>query len=167
MPEPDMSEPHKNDTALTARLRRLPGQALLALLNGTAVLVIFASVLALVATAKVNNLAHNIATTMTDTVLSRVDVKPRQLRSTLEGVSADVRTLTAELKVTRAEAAASLEPAVARLSERLAALEGGVNRLGDARAALIDEAVAQVSISVGEALQRFGACKAGLASMTP
>ena len=45
MPEPDMSEPHKDDTAITARLRRLPGQALLALLNGTAVLVIFLEIL--------------------------------------------------------------------------------------------------------------------------
>ena len=162
-----MPEPHKDDTALSVRLRRLPGQVLLALLNGTAVLVIVASVLALLATAQVNHLAHNVATTMTDAVLSRVDVKPHQLRATLDGVSADIQALTAELKVTRADTAAALEPAVARLNERLAALESGVNRLGDARGALIDQAVAQVSVSVGDALQRFGACKAGAASTTP
>lgn len=159
-----MPEPHKDDTALSARLRRLPGQVLLALINGTAVLVIVASVLALIASAKINHLAHNVATTMTDAVLSRVDVKPRRLRATLEGVSADVQALTAELKETKASAAASLEPAVERLNVRVAALETGVKRLGEARGELIDRAVAQVSVSLGETLQRFGACKAEAAA---
>jgi hypothetical protein len=132
---------------------------LLALLNGTAVLVIVASVLALVASAKVNHLAQNVAATMTDAVLSRVAVKPAKFRETLEGVSADIRTLTAALKQRKTDAAASLNPAIQRLNERLTALEAGVERLGDARAALIDEAVAKLSLSVGETLQRFGACK--------
>lgn len=155
--------PASDNTAFTARLWRLPGQVLLALLNGTAVLVIVASVLALVASAKISNLAHNVATTMTEAVLSRVAVKPAQFRETLEGVSDDIQTLTAMLKQGRANAAVSLNPAIERLNERLTALEAGVERLGDARAALIDEAVAQISLSVGETLQRFGACKADAA----
>ena len=158
--EDTLLDPHIDDATLSARLRRLPGQLLLALLNGTAVLVIVASVLALVASAKINHLSHDVATTMTDAVLSRVAVKPVEFRRTLEGVSTDIKTLTAELKQTRANAAASLEPAVARLNERLNALQTGVERLGEAREVLINEAVAQASVSLGEALQRFGACKA-------
>ncbi len=102
---------------------------------------------------------------MTDAVLSRVAVKPAEFRKTLEGVSADIQALTAALKERKADATASLSPAVDRLNDRLAALETGVERLGDARGELIDQAVAQVSVSVGEALQRFGACKAGPATM--
>ncbi|MHA1573290.1 MAG: hypothetical protein ACTSX8_04795 [Alphaproteobacteria bacterium] len=159
--------PTYDDLTLSARLRRLPGQVLLALLNGTTVLVILASILALVASARINHLAHNVATTMTDAVLSRGSVKPAEFRKTLEDVSADIDALTAALKERKAGAAATLNPAIERLNERMAALETDVERLGDARTALIDEAVAQVSMSVGEALQLFGACKSGPGTMTP
>ena len=65
-----MPEPDKRDE-LRARLRRLPGQLLLALINGTALLVIVAAIIALVAISKVNNLANDVAST-TDAVLSRI-----------------------------------------------------------------------------------------------
>ena len=154
MPAPD-------NLALSARLRRLPGHVLLALLDGTAILVIVASVFALVAYAKINHLAHNVATTMTDAVLSRVAVKPAEFRKTLQGVSADIQELSDALKERKTEAADTLNPAIERLHEWLAALEMGVERLGDARVALINHVVTEVSVSVGQALQRFGACKAG------
>ena len=72
MPAPDSNE-------LSLRLRRLPRQLLMALINGTAILVIAAAILALVATWKVTHLAENVSTTMTDAVLSRIDVEPQQL----------------------------------------------------------------------------------------
>ena len=66
-----MPEPDKRDE-LRARLRRLPGQLLLALINGTALLVIVAAIRALVAISKVANLANDVASTMTNAVLSRI-----------------------------------------------------------------------------------------------
>jgi hypothetical protein len=51
----------------------------MALINGTAILVIVAAILALVATSKVTHLAENVSATMTDAVLSRIDVEPQQL----------------------------------------------------------------------------------------
>jgi hypothetical protein len=66
-----LPEPDKRDE-LRARLRRLPGQLLLALINGTALLVIVAAIIALVAISKVTNLANDVASTMTDAVLSRI-----------------------------------------------------------------------------------------------
>ena len=159
--------PTYDDLTISAKLRRLPGQVLLALLNGTAVLVIVASILALVASAKVNHLAHNVATTMTDALLSRVAVKPAEFRKTLEGVSAEIQALTAALKERKADAAATLNPEIERLNDQLAALEADVERLGDARTGLINQLIAKVGVSVGEVLQRFGACKAGPAPMTP
>jgi len=144
---------------LRARLRALPGQVLLALLNGTAILVIAASILALVAVAKVTHLAHDVAETMTDAVLSSVDLSPRQFQTAVQTMSADIRALTETLQQTRTEAAASLDPALARLNAKLTAIESGVEDLTEVRGALIKEAVAQVSVAVGEELQRFGACK--------
>jgi hypothetical protein len=66
-----MSEPLKSE--FSARLQRLPGQLLLALVNGTAILVIAAAILTMIASSKVTHLAQNVASTMTDAVLSRVD----------------------------------------------------------------------------------------------
>ena len=72
MPAPDSNE-------LSLRLRRLPRQLLMALINGTAILVIAAAILALVAMWKVTHLAENVSATMTDAVFSRIDVEPQQL----------------------------------------------------------------------------------------
>ena len=59
---------------------------LLALINGTAILVIVAAILALIASSKVSHLANDVASTMTDAVLSRIDVKPRQVRTNLQNM---------------------------------------------------------------------------------
>ncbi len=62
---------------------------LMALINGTAILVIVAAILALVATWKVTHLAENVASTMTDAVLSRIDVEPQQLLAGIHSVGDD------------------------------------------------------------------------------
>lgn len=147
----------------SARLRKLPGQLLLALVNGTAILVIAASILALVATAKITHLAETVAATMTDAVLSRVDVKPALVLAKLESVSAEVQALRTALEEKKADSLASLDPAIERLNQRLEALETSVVQLRDARSRLMDEATARLSLSLGDALQRFGACKADAA----
>ena len=65
-----MAEPDIN--GISARLRRLPGQLLLVLVNATTILVIVAAILALVAVERINHLAGNVAATMTEAVLSKV-----------------------------------------------------------------------------------------------
>lgn len=156
--------PAPETDGLSPRLRKLPGQLLLALVNGTAILVIAASLLALVATAKVTHLAETVATTMTDAVLSRVDVKPRRVLAKLESVSADVQTLRASLAEKKADGIAALDPAIEQLNERLATLETSIAQLRETRSRLLDEATARLSLSLGETLQDFGACKIGTAS---
>jgi hypothetical protein len=107
LPEPDSDE-------LRVRLWRLPRQLLLALINGTAILVIVAAILAIVASSKVAHLANDVASTMTDAVLSRVDVKPQQVLANLHNVAADVRELAESLKQARAEGGARLWQNLAR-----------------------------------------------------
>jgi septal ring factor EnvC (AmiA/AmiB activator) len=151
-----MSEPLKSE--FSARLQRLPGQLLLALVNGTAILVIAAAILTMIASSKVTHLAQNVASTMTDAVLSRVDGDPRQVIQNIQRVSDDVHTLVAALKQAKVGGIAGLDPEIARLSERLSALEANVEQLRDARSRLIDEVIAKVGSSVSEGLQNFKAC---------
>jgi hypothetical protein len=159
--------PILDDNGLSARLRRLPGQLVLALINGTAILVIIASILALVASSKITHLANSIASTMTDAVLSRVDVEPRQVLANLQSVTADVHTLVAALKEAKVDRVARLDPEIARLGERLGALEANIEQLRDARSLLINEAIARFGRSLGESLQNFTACRSGEVKPAP
>ena len=72
-----MAEP--DGSGISARLWRLPGQLLLALINATAILVIVAAIVALVAIARINRFAENVVATMTDAVLSKVDLPKKDV----------------------------------------------------------------------------------------
>ena len=154
-----MPEPDGNRDELRARLWMLPRQLLLALINATAILVIVAAILSLFAFSKVTHLANDVASTMTDAVLSRIDVKPQQVLTNLQNVAADVRALAASLKQARAEGSARLDPEVAKLSERLSTLQASVQQLGEARSSLIDEAITRKGSALAQSLQNFKECK--------
>ena len=151
MPAPDSNE-------LSLRLRRLPRQLLMALINGTAILVIVAAILALVATSKVTHLAENVSATMTDAVLSQINVEPRQLLAGIQSVGGDVRALAKTLKQARAEGTFRQDPEIEQLTERLDTLQASIERLGDARSTLVDEAIARIARTVAEGLEKFRAC---------
>ena len=84
---------------------------------------------------------NDVASTMTDAVLSRMDVKPQQVRTNLQNIAADVRDLRNALKQARAEAPARLDPEIAKLNERLSALQASIEQLREARSSLIDRAI--------------------------
>jgi hypothetical protein len=86
-----VTEPDRNEIA--SRLGRLPGQLLLALINATAILVILAAILALVALARIDHFAHNVAAGMTGAVLSKVDLPSKDVLANLRNLTAEVRAL--------------------------------------------------------------------------
>ena len=95
-----MAEPDGN--GISARLWRLPGQLLLALINATATLVIVAAIVALVAIARINHFAENVAATMTETVLSKVDLPSKNVLANLQNLTAEVRSLGNTLREIKA-----------------------------------------------------------------
>ena len=66
---------------LVARLKRLPAQLLLALVNATALLVITACILLVVVLNRVDHAAETIAGKVTDATISRLDMSPADVRS--------------------------------------------------------------------------------------
>jgi len=154
MPEAAKSE-------LPIRLRRLPGQLMLALINGTAILVIVAASLAMIASSQITHLAQNVAATMTDAVLSRAGASPRKVTQNIQRVSDDVHTLTVALSRAKTEGVSGLGPEVARLNERLGSLNANLQELRNARSDLIDELVTKAGNALGEAFRNLRAC-AGL-----
>src|SRR2546421_13099536 len=78
---------------ISARLRRFPGQLLLALINATAILVIVAATLALVALARIEHFAGNTIAAMTDAILAKVDLPSKDVLANIQELTGQVRAL--------------------------------------------------------------------------
>jgi hypothetical protein len=111
-----MAEP--DGSGISARLWRLPGQLLLALINATAVLVIVAAIVALVAITRINHFAENVAATMTDAVLSKVDLPQKDVLANIRNLTAEVRTLGNTLRDVKTGEHPALQPELAQLLDR-------------------------------------------------
>jgi hypothetical protein len=146
---------------LSTRLRKLPAELLLALVNGTAILVITAAVLVLVASTKLAHITETIATSATDAILSRAGAKPKEVIEKIEGVSEDVKALRAALQRARDGGDPGMGDAIDRLSERLTALDANIEKLRDARSLFVDELVTKATISVGQVIPNLTTCPSG------
>jgi hypothetical protein len=160
MPEPDRN-------GISARLWRLPGQLLLALINATAILVIVAAILALVAIAGINHFAENVAATMTEAVLSKVDLPSKGALANLRNLTAEVRTLGNTLREIRAGENPSIKFEMAQLKEALTVLNVNVDRLGSARSILTDEAIGQLGRRVTDTLMKLRDCSSNVSQIPP
>jgi hypothetical protein len=151
-----MTEP--DHPGISARLWRLPGQLLLTLINATAILVIAASILALVALVRIEHFAENISATMTQAVLSKIDLPPKDVLANVRELTGEVRALGNTLRETKAGENRVLESEIAHMKERLSAFSVSVDRLGNARAILTDEVAARFGDTVAQTLIKLKGC---------
>jgi hypothetical protein len=151
MAEPDGKE-------ILARLWRLPGQLLLALINATAILVIVAAVVALVAITRINRFAENVVSTMTEAVLSKVDLPQKDVLANIGNLTAEVRTLGNTLQEIKAGEHPVLQPELAQLKDALTVLSVSVDRLRSARSLLTDEAIGQLGRTITDTLMKRRGC---------
>lgn len=160
-----MAEP--DGSGISARLWRLPGQLLLALINATAILVIVAAIVALVAIARINQFGENIAATMTEAVLATVDLPQKDVLANIRNLAAEVRTLGSTLREIKTGDHPALQPELAQLKEALTVLNVSVDRLGSARSVLTDEAIGQFGRSVTDALTKLRDCSSSARQLAP
>jgi hypothetical protein len=151
-----MTEP--DHPGRSARLWRLPGQLLLTLINATAILVIAASILALVALVRIEHFAENISATMTQAVLSKIDLPSKDVLANVRELTGEVRALGNTLRETKAGENRVLESEIAHMKERLSAFSVSVDRLGNARAILTDEVAARFGDTVAQTLIKLKDC---------
>jgi hypothetical protein len=160
-----MAEPDGN--GISGRLWRLPGQLLLALINATAILVIVAAIVTLVAIARINGFAENVAATMTEAVLSKVDLPQKDVLGNIRNLTAEVSMLGNTLREIKAGEHPALQPELAQLREALTVLKVSVDRLGSARSILTDEAIGQLGRTVTDALTNLRNCSSTARQMAP
>jgi hypothetical protein len=160
-----MAEPDGN--GISARLWKLPGQLLLSLINATAILVIVAAIVALVAIARINHFAENVVATMTEAVLSKVDLPQKNVFANLQNLTAEVRALGNALREIKEGEHPALQFEIAQLKETLTVLNISVDRLGSARSILTDEAIGQLGQTVTDALMKLRDCSSSARQVAP
>ena len=143
---------------ISTRLWRLPSQLLLALINATAILVIVASILALVAFVRIENFAEDIAATMTHAVLSKVDLPSKDVLANVRELTGEVRALGNTLREIKAGENPVLESEIAQLKERLGALSISIDRLGNSRSILTDEVAVRFGVAITQILMKLRDC---------
>jgi hypothetical protein len=160
-----MLEPDGN--GISARLWRLPAQLLVALINATAILVIVAAIVALVAIARINHFAENVVATMTEAALSKVDLPAKDVLANLRNLTAEVRTLGNTLREIKAGEHPALQHEMEQLRDALTDLKVSVDRLGSTQSILTEEAIGQLGRVVTDALAKLRDCSSSARQMAP
>jgi flagellar motility protein MotE (MotC chaperone) len=156
-----------NRSVISTRLRKLPGQFVLALIDTTAILVIVAALLALIAITRVNNFAKDVVATMTEAALSKVDLPSRDVLANIQNLTAEIRTLGDTLRNLRERENPVLQSEIARLREALSTLNTSVDRFTEARTNLTEEAIGRLGQSLGETLMKMRGCTAKAGQLQP
>src|SRR6478672_2238152 len=115
-----MAEP--DGSGISSRLWKLPRQLLLALINATAILVIVAAIVTLVAITRISHFAENVVATMTEAVLSKVDLPQKDVLSNIRNLTAEVSALGNTLREIKTGEHPALQPELAQLKEALTVL---------------------------------------------
>ncbi|MGB6352027.1 MAG: hypothetical protein WBG10_18585 [Pseudolabrys sp.] len=150
-----------------ARLRTLPVDFLCALINATAILVIVAAILALVAMARIDNFAESFVTTMTEALLSKIDLPSKNVLANLRNLTEEARELGDALREIKVGENPVIQFEIVRLKETLAGLKVSVDRLADTRTILTDEAIGQLGRAVTNTLTKLRSCASNVGQMQP
>jgi hypothetical protein len=160
-----LSESDRNE--IYARLRRLPVDFLLALTNATAILVIVAAILALIVMVRIDNFAGSVVTTMTEAVLSKIDLPSKSVLANLRSLTEEVRMLGSTLRDIKVRENPVVQIEIARLREELTALNVSIDRLANTRTILTDEAIGQLGRAVTDTLTQMRGCASKVGQMQP
>ena len=160
-----MSETDRN--TISERLRRLPVELLRSLINATAILVIVAAILVLLAMVRIDSFAGSVVTTMTEAVLSKIDLPSKEVLANLRNLTGEVRTLGSTLREIKVGESSAVQLEIAQLKEALTALNVSVDRLTNSRTILTDEAIGQLGRAVTDTLTKMRGCASNVGQMQP
>ena len=149
----------RDHNGISARLWRLRGQMLLALINATAILVIVAAIVAVVAIARINHFAGNIVATMSEAVLSKVDLPSKDVLANIRELTGEVRALGNSIREVRTGENPVLQSEIVRLKDSLTALSTSVDRLRSSRSILTDGVAARLGETITQTLMNLRDCR--------
>lgn len=140
------------------RLLRLPGQFLVALVNATAILVIAACVLSIIVLDRVNGAAEDVASSVTDATLARLQVSPTEFKARLAVLDDRIAQIATKLETAGGEKDGELVRQVAQLNATLADLKLAADGIKAAGTEVTDAAFRQAGSIVTESLLALQGC---------
>lgn len=148
----------KERLGLWGRLIRLPGNLLLALINATALLVIAASVLALLVLHQVEEAGARVAGAVTGATLARLQVTPAEFKDNLENLDDRLKEISARLQNPDLQANADLQRQLTELNANLVGLRQAANGIRSAGPDITAAAFDQAGDLLTEALYTLRGC---------
>ena len=145
-----------NQRTLSDRLQKLPGQLLLALVNATAVLVIVAGIVVIIALNAVNQATARLAGSARAFVAAEMKLDPQQLLASVDQLKAEIRDYRAASTAERSERADRLEAQMTALNNAASQLN---DTLRDASVRLTDEAVRTTIDALADSILRLRNCQ--------
>ena len=149
-----MAEPVR----IRTRLRKIPADLLFAVTNATAILVIAAAILAIVAMIRIDSFAERVVGTMTEAVLSKLDLPPKGVLENLRGLREEVRALGNTLREIKIGDNPIAQSRIERLKEASTALHESIDRLTNSSTILTDEAIAQLGRVITDMFANMRSC---------
>ncbi|MET1413851.1 hypothetical protein ABVF61_16395 [Roseibium sp. HPY-6] len=123
----------KRTPDLSDRLKRLPGELLLALVNASALLVIIACILVIVMLNRVDHVGGRIAETVTEATLAKLEITPATLKERLKSVDARLEALLDRLEVADIREDKAIATQIAELNGNLKRLNSSAAIIGFCR----------------------------------
>ena len=147
-----------NQPGFSARLKRLPGQLLLALVNATALLVIAACVLVIVMLNRVDQASGRIAETVTEAVLSKLEMTPAGLKARLDTLGARIDDLSQQLQTAGDRQDLALTRELEALNRNLGELTSAAQGIGSVGPGVTEAAFRQAGTTLTETLLALRGC---------
>ncbi|MBD1548749.1 hypothetical protein [Roseibium aggregatum] len=154
------------DQTLGRRIRRLPGQLLLALINATAILVIVAAVLAILAIDRFETAGADLAADLTVKAVSQLGMTPEALKTKLASLEEKMETIRTDLAEAKQNDDGPLRTQIAELNDTLTNLKAAVVKIGDARPAVAEAAIKQIGATLTDMLLQLRNCGASGTEMS-
>ncbi|WP_209010835.1 hypothetical protein [Labrenzia sp. PHM005] len=148
----------KERQGLWGRLIRLPGQLLLALINATALLVIAASVLALLVLHQVEEAGTRVAGAVTGATLARLQVTPAEFKDNLENLDDRVQEISEWLQSPSLKADPELKRQLTELNANLVGLREAADGIRSAGPDITSAAFEQAGDLLTDALHTLRGC---------
>ncbi|MEM9631703.1 MAG: hypothetical protein AAGA50_10285 [Pseudomonadota bacterium] len=145
--------------SIGTRLKRLPGQFLVALLNATSILVIAACVLVIVMLNQIDTAGARIAASVTEATFSQMQISPAEFKTRLVALDQRIELLSERLANPELQQDGELKQQLTELNRNLTDLKEAAQSIRSAGPAVTSTAFEQAGDMVTDSLYALRGCR--------
>ncbi|MES0880282.1 hypothetical protein [Roseibium sp. SCP14] len=148
-----------NSPGIGTRLKRLPGQFLVALINATSILVIAACVLVVVVLNRADTAGARIAASITEATFSKMQISPAEFKTRLVALDQRIEVLSERLANPELQQDGALKQQLTELNRNLVDLRQVAESIRSAGPAVTSTAFEEAGAMVTDSLYALRGCR--------